>query len=356
MFEFEVDETSFTLLRNAESHLERKEFSKAKEIAEGVLEYEPENRYALYILAEAGMMEGDFDLVKKVLKEWRELYLDDPYPFILSAEFCLMEADFQSALEEMDKALKIDPNNFDSLIFKAQLLDLNGDERAEELIERAKDLDEERTARVLDKYWLTGTLEDGDEDRLASLLYKVTSLMSSGKDEKAMGLISEMREMEVADEMEDVKEALDRMEYQALLNEGKIEELEEKITEKLEDKPEDLLSLYYSAHMYYLKGEMEEALETLEMCISVSEEREAGDEMIFSFEFYYLKAEVLRYMGDENWEDVHEKAEELHRKIKGELKKELGDVGLFLGSEGDIEDKENRKTSDRGETTLDEFL
>lgn len=368
MFGFEREKTYTEKLREAQACLERKEYNAAGGIADEVLEHDPENKMALQILTQSRMLEGDLDRGEKILDRWENIYSEDPYIFLLRAMLCIMKMDFLSALEEVNNALKIEQDFFDAVIMKAQILDLLDDERAEDLVEKARGLDEEHTEIFLEECWLTDYVEEEKEcgSPNSSKLLRVESLLQSGETEKARELISELEGVEDSIDLEGIKETINRVEFDTLLREGEIDEVDEKMSNKLESEPENTLYLYYSAQVHYLKGDIEKALQRIDESLSVIEEKEDDQEIIFSFKFHFLKAEILRSMGDENWERWHEKAERLKREsLKGLEGSYMGTDTFRISGESRRQNQKDKNMNggneaeqeeERKEKTLDEFL
>ncbi len=120
-------------------------YDEAKEMIKDVMESEPDNRDALFLMVQANLMVGNFEEAYEILDEWEEHFPNDPYKYIQLAQVHITKLDFRSALESIDKALDIDPDLFDAVITKAQILSFMEDERYEGFIEKAKEIDEECT-------------------------------------------------------------------------------------------------------------------------------------------------------------------------------------------------------------------
>ncbi len=357
-FGFEREEPATERLKKANACIGRKEFNAAGEIADEVLEKDPENKMALQISTQSKMMEGDLDRTEKILDRWENIYSEDPYIFLHRALLCIMKMDFLSALKEVDEALEIEPELYDAVEMKAQLLDFLDDERAEGAVEKAKELDEEQTEMFLDGCWLTDYV--GEEKECGSprslKLQRLESLVQSGETEKARELISEIEEAPF--ELEAIEETINRVELDILLREGELDEVEEKVANELESEPKDTLYLYYSAQVPYLKGDMEEARQRIDECISVIEEK--GDDAVsmLPFEYLSLKAEILRVIGDEDWERWYENAERSRRDVLKGLEDSY--EGTDFTRSSDVSRPQKQKKSEekeeRKEKNLDEFL
>lgn len=155
-------------------------YDEAKEMIKDVLESEPDNRDALFLMVQANLMEGNFEEAYEILDEWEEHFPNDPYKYIQLAQVHITKLDFRSALESIDKALDIDPDLFDAVITKAQILSFMEDERYEGFIEKAKEIDEERTERFLKECWIDDAVCYAGVDTLFDRLNRVFSLMESG--------------------------------------------------------------------------------------------------------------------------------------------------------------------------------
>jgi len=348
----------------AESLMEQERFKEAKEIADEVLKTDPGDRDAFFISIQASIFEGDHRTAMDLLEEWKEHYPEDPYPFIQQAEVHILKYDFQPALEDVEKALELEPDLFDAVILKAQIFDMLEDERFEETIERARELDEERTELFLDQYRVKPFFCQTEEDRVISMMNEATQLMMSGDTEEAKELISDIREIEAPDI---AKDTIDKMELECLMMEGEEEGVESIVDKRAEEDSEDILSLFYSARLAHSRGDNEKALEKVDKTISVVEEDdEISDDL---FEYYAFKASLLESMGEESAKRWYEKARKSEEESLERIKMEFEEAGIPFEMEDDMikipspsdersnkDKKKSDKKDERKEKSLDEFV
>ena len=363
-FSFGLEPTNFDRLMEADPLMEQERFEEAKEIADEVLKINPEDREAFLLSVQASISQGDHSTAMDSLEEWKELHPDDPYPFLQQAEVHLLKFDFLSALEDVNKALELDPDFFDAVIFKAQIFKMMEDDRFEETIERALELDGERTELFLDKYLVEPFFCRTEEDRVISMMDEVTQLLMSGDTEEAKELISDIMEMEAPDM---VKYTIDKMELECLMMGGEEEEVESIVDKRAEKDPEDILSLFYSARLAHSRGCDEKALEKIDKIISVmGEDDERSDGL---FEYYAFKASVLESMGEESSKRWYEKARKSEEESLESIKAGFEETGIPFRMEDDMikipspsnerpnkDKKSSDKKDERKEKSLDEFV
>ncbi|MFP4609276.1 MAG: tetratricopeptide repeat protein, partial [Candidatus Aenigmatarchaeota archaeon] len=213
-FSFEQEPTNVDRLMEADALMEQKRFEEAKEIADEVLKIDPGDRDAFFISVQASISEGDHRTAMDLLEERKELYPEDPYLFFQQAEIHLLKLEFPSALEKAEKALELDPDLFEAVILKAQIFDMLDDERFEETIERARELNEERTELFLDQYRIDPFFCKTEEDRVISMINDATHLLKSGETKEAKELIADIGDMEAPDIF---KNTIDEIELECLM-------------------------------------------------------------------------------------------------------------------------------------------
>ncbi|MFW6376111.1 MAG: tetratricopeptide repeat protein [Thermoplasmatota archaeon] len=363
-FSFERDLTNFDRLMEADALMEEERFKEAKEIADEVLETDPNDRDAFFISVQASISEGDYTTAMDLLEERKELYPEDPYLFIQLAEIHLLKFDFLSALKKVEKALELEPDLFDAMILKAQIFDMLDDERFEETIKKARELNEQRTELFLDQYRIDPFFCKTEEDRMISMINDATHLLKSEETKEAKELISDIRDMDTTDIF---KNMIDKAELECLMMEGEEEKVGSIVKERLEEDLEDILSLFYSAKLAHSRRDNEKALERVDKVISMAEEENEKSDGLF--EYYGFKASVLESMGEGSSKEWYEKARKSEEESLESIKAGFEEAGIPFKIEDDMinipspsheranKDRKNQdKKDERKEKSLDEFV
>ncbi len=342
---FGIDESEGDILQEAFTCVEQGKFKRAREIAEEVLESTPDDVDALSIMVQTLLLAKDQKGAREALDRWEKIDPEDPYLFTQNAQYHICNLDFDRALEYLDKVLEREPDFFEGLIMKAQILSLMGEKSHEEFIRRAREVDEEQTEDVLGSYWIDAVIEP--DEFFFSEIEKIEHLIESERTEEARQMISEVRDMGCPDEVVDV---IKRMELDSFMVEGREEEVERRVKRWLKDDPEDTVALDYSARSSYFRGDLEKALETIDKVISIGE-RDFDE--LDHFGSYAFKSEILKDMGDEGWKEWKEKSDEMRDRFLDTMVERFGEEVLPFEMKKDI----SRKSSgERKEKRLDEFF
>ncbi|MFO8110701.1 MAG: tetratricopeptide repeat protein [Thermoplasmata archaeon] len=346
LFEFSIDDPEEDTLREAAMYLEEGMFKKARERIEEILESRPGDVSALSLLAQSHILTRNQKEARDTLDRWEKIDQKDPYLLFNKAQYHLMDLNLNRSLEHLDELLEREPDFFEGLLMKAQILSLMGDEGYEEIIGRARDIDEELTDDFLESHWTDGVLDPGEF--FFSEIEEIDHLIESGKTEEARAMISEIKDTGFSQESDEI---FKRLELESFMQEGKEEEVEKRVKRWLRDDPEDLAALNYSAILSYSSGDLEKALETIDKVISTEEED--FDVSVGHFGSYMFKSEILKAMGDEGWKEWEEKADDTLNRYLETMVEKFGEEVLPLVKKDEFTSK---RSSERKEKRLDEFL
>lgn len=185
MEEFE-DPLKLAMLAITEDRLDR-----AIEYADEVLEHE-ENVEAMLIKAEALMRLNRVAESDRIVDRILEKQPNNIEAIKNKAMNCFMSFNFREALYWADEGMKIDSEDFDVLISKANIMYLLGDDYFCEYVERARKVDRERTENFMENFWIWN-----EEGYIAKMADNIMDEAVYGSVDKALNMVDEAIELSV---------------------------------------------------------------------------------------------------------------------------------------------------------------
>lgn len=180
------DSLKLAMLAITEDRLDR-----AIEYADEVLEHE-ENVEAMLIKAEALMRLNRVAESDRIVDRILEKQPHNIEAIKNKAMNCFMSFNFREALHWADEGMKIDSEDFDVLISKANMMYLLGDDCFCEYVERARKVDRERTENFMENFWIWN-----EEGHIAKMADDFMDEAVYGSVDKALNIVDEAIELSV---------------------------------------------------------------------------------------------------------------------------------------------------------------
>lgn len=196
---------------------------RAVEYADKVLEIE-EDVEAMLIKAEALMRLNRVEESDEVVDRILEKQPDNIEAVKNKGMNCLMSLNLMEALHWADEGMKLNPEDFDVLISKANIMYLLGDDRFCEYVERARKVDRERTENFLWHFWIWN-----DEGHIAKMADDFMDEAIYGSIDEAFNIVDEA--INLAVDKPDI-DFLKYMKATLLIGIGREEEAKELVDEE----------------------------------------------------------------------------------------------------------------------------
>ena len=174
-----------TLLKIAMYAIVEGKVERAIKYADKVLEIE-DNIDAMTIKAEALTRLGKVQESEKIIDEVLKRQPDNMEAIQTKFMNCVWSFNLKEALLWADEGLKIDPENFDLIIGKANVMYWIGDDYFCDYIERAREIDEERTENFLRNHWIWR-----DDAHIVKMVEDFEDLMIDGDVDRAIAVLDE---------------------------------------------------------------------------------------------------------------------------------------------------------------------
>jgi tetratricopeptide (TPR) repeat protein len=316
-----------TLVQKAELAINGQDWEVAVELADEILLLAPENEDAMLIKAEAlthldRVMESDI-LLDRVLERNPRCVM----AYVLSVFNSMAVMDLQEALRFANKGLGIDPEDFDLVMSKAQLLYWLGDPEYKSWIEEARRINRDRTDDFMAFHWIEEVPPTHPASVTVNLLPQITDAMEEGHYEKAIRLIKDAlgSSMEGLHDPRGLREVLRGLEVECHLCLGNMKKARKKVKKLLRANPKNPHAWYYKARLSFHSGNIQAALEETDQSIKVAEE-----EGLRHPDYYFMKAYLLEEMGDpEAAQRFIELGEEVGAENKEKFEKMLEGVPIL---------------------------
>lgn len=132
--------------------------SDALEKIEEIVKEENDDLELLLLKSECLMNKGSFDEALKALDDCESLAPESPVVQYRKANVNFFKLKFFDALDEINKSIKADPDNFDYVMMKAAVLHQIGRREYMQWINKARRIDKERADEFMKTHWITERL------------------------------------------------------------------------------------------------------------------------------------------------------------------------------------------------------
>ena len=181
------------LYEEAVALVEEENFSEALDACNELIRMNPKNDDALLLKIEALFGLGRLEEIESILQECKKINPSDPFIHFHQANLFFAKRELETALEEINKALEADPDCFDFLILKAQLLFLLNNDSYRDLIEKARKIDGKRVENFFKKFWISP--EEFYADKILAGLQKLMEASFEKNPEKALEEIQQLKNL-----------------------------------------------------------------------------------------------------------------------------------------------------------------
>lgn len=137
-----------------ENLIEKGDLKEANELIESYLKRDEEDIEMLFLKFESLFRGHEFDGAYKILDKCEELQPNNPYVYFHRATMNFFRLRFFDALEEIDKSLKLDSDNFDFVMTKASILHQLGRREYIQWVDKAGKIDKERADEFMKTSWI----------------------------------------------------------------------------------------------------------------------------------------------------------------------------------------------------------
>jgi thioredoxin-like negative regulator of GroEL len=300
-----VLEEAFKALNNAN-------YNEALEMCNWGLEMNPNDENLLSIKIETHLNLGNFKEAQKTLLKLEKINPAYPPLHLFSATISIFEPNLKKALKEINQALKTDPNHFDFIITKAQILFLMDDDNYKNYIDKVKQIDAKRTNDFINNLWIE------KEEIINKELQALNNMSFDNNTKDIEKQIQKIRKLKPKKEN---KLALDLLEIYFYLNTNQIEKAKKKL-HNIKDIKNNHHAEFCKAKIAFLENNLKKALGLINPLIN--------DKKIYGelFMLYNLKSQILKIQKDNNYKKWEEKAKIAQEQNLAQIKKEFEESGI----------------------------
>ncbi|MEK6845293.1 MAG: hypothetical protein AABY26_00925 [Nanoarchaeota archaeon] len=300
-------------LARADRLIQHGKYPEAIKVCDLVLDAYPICNEALLMKMTANISTNDYKSADACFERYKEIDPDNPEIYVLKWQLELEKVlkagnitidDLKSTIPFLDTAIKINPQYFDALISKAQILFWLGDDEYKKHIGKCRKVDAVRTKNFLAQHWIRDIPNCHPLAVLGNSVDKIEKLMSSGNYQQALDDINKI----IALKMEQgLKEVLHSLKTEALICLKDYSQANLEITKLISLNKDYPKSYFHQAVIHFKCSELGEALEEINKCIAVAEKVSMKH-----FEYYRLKADILKKIGDGGWQEFERRAKEVN--------------------------------------------
>jgi tetratricopeptide (TPR) repeat protein len=303
-----------TFLAEADKLIQQRKYQKAIKLCDFILDAYSECDEALLMKLTAGIAIGNYESADACFEKYKEINPNNPEVYLLKWQLELEKIlktstitaeDLQRTITFLNTAIKIDSQYFDALISKAQILFWLGDDEYKKLIHKCRRVDALRTDNFLNKHWIEDIPDCHPLAVISNSVSKIESLMSNGDYQQALNEINKIIDKDME---QGLKEVLHSLKIDGLICLNDYQQAKEVISDLISLNKDYPKSYFHRAVIHFKCSDFNEALEAINQCIAVAEKASMKH-----FEYYKLKATILKQLGKDNWQDFEKMAEKVKK-------------------------------------------
>ncbi len=316
-------------LAKADRFIEQEKYEKAIKVCNQILVVYPECDEAWLIRLEADLATDNYDDANICFEMCKKIDPDNPYLYYLKWQLELEKIlqssksgaeDYRKTLNYLDAALKVSPKYFDALMSKAQVLFWLGDEKYKKLISKCSKIDPVRSKNFMKNHWIEEIPGCHPLAVLDDSISKIENFMSKAEYESALKEIDSIINLPVKPQF---KEVIYSMKAETLIGLKDYAQASKVIAALIKLNKNYPKPYFHQAVIHYNCSKLNEALEAIDKCIEVAESVSMKHP-----QYYDLKADILKKLGQDNWPYFEKKANEIQAENMKMFKKLCKQKGL----------------------------
>ena len=270
---------------------------------EQFLEIIPDEEEALLLKSQILSYLGKAKEAEEILNNLAKTNRKSTYWYFYRAGLYFWHGNIANAIESIKEAERKEPNNFDVVASCAQYLYLDKDESYKNYLEKARNIDAKRMKNFEKKYWISQK-ELVKSPFLVSALDTINELLEKNKTSDVRKNINFL--MKYEEELpKDLIGMILGLEIESYFVDCDLEKAKGKIDSLISHNKNNPHAYFYKAQLLFEKEEFNSALEEIDKCLKIAEEK------IPHPDFYLLKSIILKKQDDDEYLYYENKAKEL---------------------------------------------